>query len=261
MRLLANWKALILLATVAASALSIGVKAQSPATAPSAAGQTLADAAARSKFAFVVFYREDDAATRAMTQVVGDELAKRPDAAVSTFVQITNPAEQAVVERFAVGRAPMPLMVAVAPNGAVTGVGAQRVTAADVAGAFVTPGMAGCMKAMQDGKLVFLCLQNGPQPPDAAGVAEFLADPQFKDRTTVVVVQAAEPAEQQLLAELQISVAPGAANSVLFAPPGVLVGKFGAASTKDQIGAALHQAGKCCNDPNCKHARGNTTQK
>src|SRR5688572_9727350 len=128
MRLLANWKILILLSTVAASALSIGVRAQTPATdAPSVARQTLAQAAERSKFAFVVFYREDDAATRAMTQVVSDELAKRPDAAITTFVQITNPAERTVVERFSVGRAPMPLMLAVAPNGAVTGVSPQRV--------------------------------------------------------------------------------------------------------------------------------------
>jgi hypothetical protein len=33
----------------------------------------------------------------------------------------------------------------------------------------------------------------------------------------------------------------------------VLVGKFGPAVTKDEIAAALHAAGKCCNDPNCKH--------
>ena len=39
------------------------------------------------------------------------------------------------------------------------------------------------------------------------------------------------------------------------------VGKFGPASTKNEIAAALHQAGKCCNDPNCKHARGNTNTK
>jgi hypothetical protein len=40
---------------------------------------------------------------------------------------------------------------------------------------------------------------------------------------------------------------------VVLAPPGVLVGKFPASATSDQIGAALHAAGKCCNDPNCKH--------
>jgi hypothetical protein len=40
---------------------------------------------------------------------------------------------------------------------------------------------------------------------------------------------------------------------VVLAPPGVLVGKYPAGVTKDQIGAALHAAGKCCNDPNCIH--------
>jgi hypothetical protein len=40
---------------------------------------------------------------------------------------------------------------------------------------------------------------------------------------------------------------------VVMAPPGVLVGKFIGSTTKDQIAAQLHAAGKCCNDPNCKH--------
>jgi hypothetical protein len=40
---------------------------------------------------------------------------------------------------------------------------------------------------------------------------------------------------------------------VIMAPPGVLVGKFAAATTRDQIVTKLHAAGKCCDDPNCKH--------
>jgi hypothetical protein len=40
---------------------------------------------------------------------------------------------------------------------------------------------------------------------------------------------------------------------VIMAPPGVLVGKFANNVTKDDITTKLHAAGKCCNDPNCKH--------
>jgi hypothetical protein len=40
---------------------------------------------------------------------------------------------------------------------------------------------------------------------------------------------------------------------VVLAPPGVLVGKYPASVTTDQIATDLHAAGKCCNDPNCKH--------
>jgi hypothetical protein len=256
----AYWPVFVLVWAVGFPAIAPLARAQAPiaaAAGASSAEQALAEAAERSKFAFVVFYREDDDATRTMARVVSEEIAKRPDKALTTLVQITNPAERATVNRFAVGRAPMPMMLAIAPNGAVTGVNAQRVSADDVAAALVTPAMAGCMKAMQEGKLVFLRVQDGARSPDAPGISEFLADPHYQNRTTIVVVEAADPAEAELLAELQLSANSGAQNLALFAPPGVLVGKFTAATTKAEMAAALHQSGKCCNDPNCKHGRGN----
>jgi hypothetical protein len=32
-----------------------------------------------------------------------------------------------------------------------------------------------------------------------------------------------------------------------------MVGKFPATATKAQLASELHAAGKCCDDPNCKH--------
>ena len=236
---------LLVMATAATTA-----RAQAPAAeGPAGAQQVLAQSAEQDKFTFIVFYRADDDATRAMAQIVTETVAKHAGQAVPVFVQITNPAEQAIVKQFDVARAPMPMTLATAPNGAITGVFPQRVAEAQLATAFVTPAMSHCMKSMQAGKLVFLCVQTTPQPTVPQAVNEFLADPQFKDRGDVVLVNAADPAEVQLLAELEL----GGANTVFFAPPGVLVGKFGFASTKTEIAGALHKAGKCCEDPNCKH--------
>lgn len=86
------------------------------------------------------------------------------------------------------------------------------------------------------------------------GVSEFLADPQFQGRGDVVTVLAGDPAEAQLLKELAANPAdPNGVSTVFFAPPGVLVGKFTSVSSKLEMAAALHKAGKCCEDPNCKH--------
>lgn len=239
-----------------AAVLPATAHAQAPAASapsPSAAQQALAQAASQSKFSYIVFYRQDDELTRAMAQVVNGAAAKQPQAVAPTFVQITNPAEAAVVQQFNMARAPMPLTLVTAPNGAVTGVFPQRVAEQQLAETFVTPAMSHCMKAMQEGKMVFLALQTTPQTTVPPGVAEFLVDPQFKDRTTVVPVQAADQAEAQLLAELQIGTAANQPSTVFFAPPGVMVGKFGLVSSKAEIAAALHKAGQCCEDPNCKH--------
>jgi len=230
------------------------VRGQSPAAPPSAAQLALAEAGGQGRYAYVVFYRADDEATRAMAQAVDAAVAQRPDAVVPVYVSLADPAERPLVERFAVGRAPMPMTIVTAPNGAITGAFPQRVTAEQLAGAFVTPSMAACMKSMQQGRLVFLCLQTTPQPLVPGAINEFAADPQFKNRVDVVLVQATDPAEAPLLAELGLGASqPAQANTVFFAPPGVLVGKFGLLSTKAEVAAALHKAGKCCDDPHCKH--------
>lgn len=221
------------------------------------AQQALEQAASQQKYAFIVFYKDDGPATRAVAQVVADGVSKRQDRAALVYVQLTNPIDKAVVDRFDVSRAPMPLTLTVAPNGAITGAFPQQVTDEQLAGAFVTPAMAACMNSMQRGRLVFLCVQTTPQPQIPTGISDFVADPQFKDRSDVVLLHAADPAEADLVAELQLNTtATNPTDAVFFAPPGVLVGKFSRATTKAELAAALHKAGKCCDDPNCKHAKG-----
>ena len=66
-----------------------------------------------------------------------------------------------------------------------------------------------------------------------------------------------DPAEVAFLEQLKID--PGTvrgSTTAFLAPPAVLVGKYGPAATKNEMAAALHAAGKCCNDPNCKHNHG-----
>jgi hypothetical protein len=223
-----------------AFALFSALASTTPLAAHAQAPVQAAEQTAQGKFSYIVFYRNDDELTQTMAQVVKDAAAKQPDAVTSRFVQITNPADAAIVAQFNMGRAPMPLTLVAAPNGAVTGVFRKHVTEEQLAGAFVTTSMSHCMKAMQDGKLVFLALQTTP-------------DPEFKERVIVGPVQAADPAEAQLLGELKIGAGPNQPTVAFFAPPGVVVGTFGAASNKAEITGALHAAGKCCNDPNCKH--------
>jgi hypothetical protein len=118
---------------------------------------------------------------------------------------------------------------------------------------FVTPSMAHCMKSMQDGRLVFVCIQTNPKPIIPAGVRDFSSDPEFKNRVAIVPVHAADPAESELVRQLEADSPTKGATTVFLAPPGVLVGKFGPAATKEQLAVALHKAGQCCDDPNCKH--------
>jgi hypothetical protein len=219
----------------------------------SQAQQALAAAAAEQKYTFLVFYKDNDPTTRAMAQTVKSGVESRGDRATWTYVNVANPVEKALVDRFGVSRAPMPLTVAVAPNGAMTKLTPTSITDQQIEQSFVTPSMAVCMKSMQDGRLVLVCIQSNPQPVIPPGVKDFANDPEFKNRVAVVPVHAGNPAEAELVRQLEADSLTKGATTVFLAPPGVLVGKFGPTTTKEQLAVALHKAGQCCDDPNCKH--------
>ena len=108
---------------------------------------------------------------------------------------------------------------------------------------------------------MFVCVQTGDQAAVPVGLKEMQADPQFKDRIVSVSMQMRDPAETRFLNQMQID--PQATTSpttVLLAPPGVMIGKFDVNATGAQMAAALHKAGKCCDDPNCKHNHGAAPQ-
>jgi hypothetical protein len=219
----------------------------------SQAQQVLDTAAAEEKYTFLVFYRDNGAATQAMAQTVKRGVESRSDRASIAFVNVGSPAEKTLVDRFGVGRAPMPITVAVAPNGATTKLIPSTISDEQIEKSFVTPAMARCMKSMQEGRLVFICIQANDKAAIPPGVRDFYNDAEFQGRAVVVPVHASDPAETELVRQLEADVPTKGATTVFLAPPGVLVGKFGPAATKAQLAVALHQAGQCCNDPNCKH--------
>jgi hypothetical protein len=232
------------------------------AAARSPAQRLLDQSAQEGKFTFVLFYKTETPAVRELVRVAREGIAKRSEKASLVIVQTTDPAEKALVDRFDVARSPMPLTMVVAPNMAVTGVFPKEIKEEQFDAAIVTPTMTRCMKALQEGKLVFICLQSTDKAAAPPVVKAMQADPEFSSRVAVVSLQVRDPQETRFLQQMQVDPrqvrAPLAA---LLAPPGLLIGKYDSAATKDQVAAALHHAGKCCDDPNCKHNHTNATQR
>jgi hypothetical protein len=240
------------------AAAVVAVAGSAPAqTTSNDAQQTLARASGEHKYTFILFHKGNNAATQAMHQTLERGLADRGDEATIAHADATSPTNQALVKQFGVGRAPMPLTVVVAPNGAVTGIFAAKITPQQVVKAFVTPTMAQCMKSMQQGRLVLVCVSAKSGSPVPQAVREFQSDAHFKERTVVLSLESNDPAEAEFLEQLKIDPRTLRGTTTAFlAPPAVLVGKFGPSATKDEMAAALHAAGKCCDDPNCKHNHG-----
>jgi hypothetical protein len=207
------------------------------------------------KYVYALFYREQNDQTTQVRQTV--ESARKKITRKSQLVEInaSDPAEQDIVNKFGAGRAPMPLVLVLAPNGAVMGgyPGAQ-LDENKLINAVGSRALEQTLKALQQRNLVALCVQNRRTADNAAalrGVEEFVKDPKFAPNTAVVTVDPSDPAEARFLSQLNVDANTAAATTVLLAPPGSIIGTFKGALKKDQLSAAVQAAaaprsGGCC---------------
>jgi len=206
-------------------------------------------AAKKNKYLFALFRKEDDDKATSMRQVMDTVVGKVRDHADAIEVDVSDAAEKEIVDHFDVAYAPLPLLLSIAPNGAVTGGFPGRVEPKDLMNAFVSPGTAQCLKAMQDRKLVLLCVQNG-QTESAKeamqGVREFKSDKRFAEGTEVVVVDPTNKAESELMSDLEIEPKTKEAVTLFLAPPGRCIGRFHGATNFDDLVATLASAMSGC---------------
>ena len=237
----------------AAAQTSQTTPATPAATGPSSAktgAAAMRQAAEAKEYLFAFIYVQNDDATRAARKTSDAGVAKITPAPKSVAVDRSDPTEKEMVEQFKLEAAPMPLVLAIAPNGAVTaGLKGADLTEARLADAVVGPGMQQCLKGLQDRKLTFVCLQNAStKANDAAmkGVNEFKADPQFADGVEIVKVDPSDPKEAKFLAQLKADPKAKTASTTLLAPPGMIVAQLEGATSKSALEASLKKAMAAC---------------
>jgi len=206
----------------------------------------MVEAAQAQKYLFAMFYKSDDELTSQMRRTLDAALERVSAKANRVIVKITDPTERSIVEKFGLDRAPMPLILAMAPNGAVTGGFPSKVEEKDLLNAFATPCTEKCMKALQQSKLVFLCVQNAStKSNDSAmqGVRDFQSDSRYSQVTEVISLNPADDAEASFLSDLKIDPKTTEAVTAFMAPPGAVVAEFTGATKKEELVSALEKAG------------------
>jgi hypothetical protein len=216
-------------------------------------------AAKAGKYLFVFFYKEESEKTGEMRKVFHAAMDKASDRADWVEVKAADPSEKAIVDKFGVGRAPMPLALALAPNGAVTGGFPVEFDEKRLLQAIASPGLAQCLKGLQQRKLVFVCVQNQATKSNEAamqGVRDFEADPRYTGATEVVTLDPAKSEEAKLLGQLSVDPDTKEAVTVLLAPPGAVLGTCQGATSKSQIVAMLDKAKVSCGSGGCGPSSG-----
>ena len=216
----------------------------------------LRHAAEAKQYLFAFVYEQEDEETRAARKTFEAAVAKITPAAKSVRVDRSLPQEKEMVEKFGLQTAPVPMVLAIAPNGAVTGsVKAGELSEERLQAVVASPGLQAILKAVQEGRLVLVCLQNAQTKDNAAamkGVNEIKADEQFSEVTEVINLDPNDPKEARLVAQLKVEPTTKKAATVVVAPPGVMVTKMDGATTKKSLKAALQKAAEgCSGSPGC----------
>jgi len=225
-----------------------------PVEGPGKGMAAIKQAADAGKYLFMFFSKSDDGQTVAMRKVFDKAMEKVQDRAQSVAVNITDASEKAIVDKFDLSRAPMPLVLAMAPNGAITGGFPTRFEEEELLDAFATPAMEKVMKALQDGKLVFVCVQNGKTTAsDAAmqGVRDFKADARFASATEIVMLDPTDKKEAKFLTDLRVSPDIAVATTVVIVPPGQAIAQIEGPTTKDKLIELLSKANTGCGPGGC----------
>ncbi|MCY2988093.1 MAG: hypothetical protein NTY19_09560 [Planctomycetota bacterium] len=234
---------------------ALKTKAATDAANGTGGGMTALDKAAQAKrYLFVFGWKEDNDQTTAMRKVFDQAMTGVADRADAVVVKVDDPDERDIVEKFQLKRAPLPLVLAVAPSGAIMGGFPTKFSEQDLINAFGTPSSEQVMKTLQDSKLVLLCVQNAKTKSNEEalqGVRDFEADSRYTGSTKVVMLDPTDSAEASFLKDLKIDPKTEQAVTVLIAPPGVPVIQVEGAVTKDVLADALQKASSACAGGSC----------
>jgi len=242
---------LVVIAAVVAMVAALGAEAVCAKDKQASKGMAAVERAAKAKkYLFIFFYSDDAEQTASMRSVFDKAVGNLPGKPARVEVKVTDPAEAEIIDKYSVRGAPMPLALAIAPNGAITGGYAAPFTEEQIAGSMVTPCTQASMKALQENKAVILCIQNrNTTLNDAAmkGVKDLRADPTYAASTEIVTLDPSDPAEAKLLGALAIDPKIDQAQTVCLLPPGQAVAKLAGATTKEMIVKSLTvKSGGCC---------------
>lgn len=210
-------------------------------------------ASAEGKFLLVYYYDTENASEfKTSFDTLSVKLAEAADV---VRIDAKNPAESWLVERYRVQQAPFPIVLVVAPNGAVTGSFAKTLPEERLKATLVSPATQECLLGMQQRKLVFVCVQGQTSVENKAamdGVEQFAKDAKFGNFTTIVKVDPKDARESQLLNRLKITATDSAPQTVLLAPTGQLIANWKGATSKTAIMNKVKGLTKSCGDPTCK---------
>ncbi len=209
-------------------------------------------AANENKHLFIFFYKDKDEKTLQLQNILNQILSKTNEA-MTLSIDLNAPTEKHIIEKYKLKRSRVPTVVVIAPNGAVTGK-FKSFTQNDLMKSILSSGAVKCLKALQEKKLVFLCLQNEKTSHNSAalkGINDFKNDPKFAKATEIVMINPSNTNEHEFLKQFDLNTNTSKSITLLIYPPGHVIGKYEGAVTKEQFISSIKKTTAGCPDGKC----------
>ena len=203
------------------------------------------------KYTYVMFSRQDDSPTRKMSSTIERQVLRKSEETSWVQVNVTDRSAAEIVRKYDASRLPMPTVMGVAPNGAITGVYQLKVTPQQLDSAILTPGYSRMVKKLQEQKIAVVCLQPARGGFVPAGVTQLEANSHLKNQVVRVSASANDASEIRFFERMRVPADIQEPAVLLFAPPGIFLGRFDADVSGQQLADAIHKSGKC----SCRHCQ------
>ena len=172
----------------------------------------------------------------------------------SVSIDVHNSSASFLIDKYNLRYAPVPLVLVIAPNGAILGSFKSPFSAKQVKAIFRTPKTQQCLLAFQERKLVFISVQNKETTENTAaldGIKQFKKDNLFYKVSDVILLNPKDTSETQLLSQLKIQPDIKIAQTFLLVPPGRILGMWKGATNPNDFLKRLKSLSRSCSTPSC----------
>lgn len=214
--------------------------------APKSAEEAIKISQDTKQYLFLLFYDTKDSSYDQMKAAVVDTMAKTDKSILVYEASKSSGADAGPIAQYKIGRAPMPLLMVIGPNGAVLGGFPRSVTTERLEKSLVPPLTMDVLKSIQQQKMAVVLLQNDKTTFNAESsktASDLAYDKRLLGSVEVIKADPADPRNRDFLANAKIASATATATIVLIAPPGIVAGVFSGDMTKNSIMSSLSAAG------------------
>jgi hypothetical protein len=211
------------------------------------------------KYSYIFLYKDGDAQSKKL-EVLFDQSTKSVGGGNFFKVEAQDQQNKAFLQNMSLNSTPLPFVLVVAPNGAITGGFTESFTETDLLNAQVSAAAEEALKGIQEQKLVFLVIQNEETTKNQEalmGVQDFIKDARFSPSSIMVKLNPTNKKEEKFLQQLNVDPSVKEARTLLLSAPGDVIGRFSGATNKEQFIQIIQKStseccpGGCCSGKSC----------